>query len=140
MTPSRGFICHMFKSTLILWAMLVSTAIPQSAFSTDDLEYGVPQEMPALDSSRAGFSATNGAEQPLTLNPVSQKSVYLPATRPRQIAMFRPAHEHDDLLKTLYGWSTIIEVELTSLRSPILRSRFFTSSVCPQNVVCGFQP
>jgi hypothetical protein len=27
--------------------------------------------------------------------------------------MYRPAHEHEDLLKTLYGWSTTIDVEIT---------------------------
>ena len=83
--------------------MLVSTAIPQGALSADDLEYGLPQQMPEPDSSNA-----------VTLSPVNRKSVYLPVTHSRQIALYRPAHEHDDLLKTLYGWSATIDVEITS--------------------------
>jgi hypothetical protein len=118
----------MHKNALILLAMLVSTVIPQCALGADNpddrlqqeqqqpllldsLVPGVPAEM---DDTATSSITVSPSSQPVTLSPVSQKSVYLPVTQPRQIAMFRPAHEHDDLLKTLYGWSATIEVELTS--------------------------
>jgi hypothetical protein len=46
--------------------------------------------------------------------PLNQKSTFRPVEQPRQVAMFRPAFEHDDLQKSLYGWSSTIEVEIIS--------------------------
>jgi hypothetical protein len=39
---------------------------------------------------------------------------FLPVEQPRRIAVFHPAFEHDDLEKQLNGWSSTIEVEITT--------------------------
>jgi hypothetical protein len=84
--------------------MLVSSVMPLGVSAADNSDYALQQQEPTLDSAR----------QTQSFRPPSQTSVLLPVTPPRQIAMFRPAYEHDDLLKSLYGWSATIDIEITS--------------------------
>ncbi len=88
--------------------MLVSAAIPQSAFPADSPDYSPQQRQePPLGIQIPAPPAR------VTFSPISQKSAYIPVSKPRQIAMFRPAYEND-LLKSLYGWSSTVEIEITS--------------------------
>lgn len=131
----------MRKISLILWAMLVSSVMPIETNATDNSDYGFQSQAPVLDSRDATAAAsspvaitepmvrdnqptqtmqpmqatqTMQAVQPRTFVPLNQKSPFRPLDQPRQVAMFRPAFEHDDLQKRLYGWSSTIEVELAT--------------------------